>query len=474
MEWPRPWLIAIGILLLSALPVAAQDPGPRWPEEPAREMATRDQEPAPARPAQAPADRPQAPTRPPTPGATVPPTATPRPPQTTPGTSRPPTAPSGTPPADGSGPATGPSAALSAPLAPAAPGPATPLSSAFPNALGSNAPEFSNIAGLRPNRTIEIFGDFGGPSQLIPFAQRVPPVPGKPPGIPGPQPPPNPGQAGGNRTNRGLILAPSIRGFKIADDQSPRPIDRVYFFSNYFDDVNKAINTRLNAPVGSIMAYRNTFGFEKTFAEGRASIGAQLPLNTLSVTSKTPGLGGTSTTVGDLSLILKYAFWQDNATGSLVSGGLAVTTPTGTDRFAGARGVTNFHYLGLQPYVGYIWSKDRLFLQGFSSISVPTNSQDVTFLFNDVAVGYFVHRDDDEKAFLSAVVPVFEVHVNTPLNHRGIDFRDPAGTPDIVDFTYGLNAFFKQRTRLGAGIATPVTGPRPFSLEVLTQLTIRF
>jgi hypothetical protein len=474
MEWPKPFLTVIGLLGLSALPVNAQVLGPHWPEEPDLKLAAREQEPAPVRPAQTPADRPQVPTRPPTPGAAVPPTATPRPPQTTPGTPPPATVPPGTTPAQGGGLATGPNPALSAPIPPATPGPGTPLSSALPNVFGSNAPEFANLAGLRPSRTIEFLGDFGGASQLIPFARPAPPVPGKPPGIPGPQPPPNPGQGGGNRPSRGLILAPSIRGFKIAEDQSPRPIDRVYFFSNYFDDVNKAINTRLNAPVGSIIAYRNTFGFEKTFAEGRGSIGAQLPLNTLYVKSQVPGLGGTSTTVGDLSLILKYAFWQDNATGSLVSGGLAVTTPTGTDRFAGARGVTNFHYLGLQPYVGFIWSKDRLFFQGFGSISVPSNSRDVTFLFNDLGVGYYVHRDDDDKAFLSAVVPTFEVHVNTPLNHRGVNFGDPAGTPDIVDLTYGLNAFFKQRTRLAAAIVTPVTGPRPFSLEVLTQLTIRF
>src|SRR5262249_5635440 len=38
----------------------------------------------------------------------------------------------------------------------------------------------------------------------------------------------------------GRILLPSIRGFKIAEDESPRPLDRAYFTANYYSDVDKA------------------------------------------------------------------------------------------------------------------------------------------------------------------------------------------------------------------------------------------
>ena len=360
-----------------------------------------------------------------------------------------------------------------APAPTAAPGGGSSLNAAFSEAFDRSSQVRSNLAGLRPSRVFEFLGDRGGGTALFASASRVPPVPGTPPPLPGPNPPPG-SKGNGNGASRGLILAPSIRSFKIAEDQSPRPLDRVYYFFNYFDNVNHDLNRRFGAPVGSLSVYRSTFGFEKTFDEGRGSIGFQLPTNSLTAQSGVPGIGGTTTTVGDLSLIYKYAFLMDQETGSLMSGGLAVTTPTGSSRFAGTRAVTSLHYPTLQPFVGYLWNRDRLFIQGFTSVDVPTNSRDVTFLFNDFAVGYFVYRDDDSRAFLSSVVPTFEVHVNTPLNHRRVDLKDPAGTPDIVDFTYGLSAMFYEKTKVTLGIVTPVTDPRPFSMEVLAQLTYRF
>ena len=82
--------------------------------------------------------------------------------------------------------------------------------------------------------------------------------------------------------------------------------------------------------------------------------------------------------------------------------------------------------------------------------------------------------DDTDDAILNAIVPTYEVHVNTPLNHRGGYLRDPAGTPDVVDFTYGLNAFLYQQTKISFGVATPVTGPRPFSYEIPANISYRF
>ena len=47
-------------------------------------------------------------------------------------------------------------------------------------------------------------------------------------------------------------LAPSARGFKIADNQSPMPQDRVYFTFNYFNNLNAALNKRFESPVEPI------------------------------------------------------------------------------------------------------------------------------------------------------------------------------------------------------------------------------
>ena len=72
-------------------------------------------------------------------------------------------------------------------------------------------------------------------------------------------------------------------------------------------------------------------------------------------------------------------------------------------------------------------------------------------------------------------MPTLEVHVNTPLNHRGVfNFADPASTPDLVDLTGGIHFEFKQHTTVGIAFVTPVSGPRMFNWELLAQLGWRY
>src|SRR5262249_1249702 len=145
-------------------------------------------------------------------------------------------------------------------------------------------------------------------------------------------------------------------------------------------------------------------------------------------------LGGTHTGVGNLSIFGKYVLWRADDRNSLVSTGLMVTAPTGHRRFAGAPAAGGFGDTLLQPFLGFFWARDRFYAQGFTSVEVPSDSDDVTMYYNDLGVGYFVYRSEDPSAFLRAVAPTFEVHVNTPLNHRGgFNVRDPAWTPDVVD-----------------------------------------
>jgi hypothetical protein len=274
---------------------------------------------------------------------------------------------------------------------------------------------------------------------------------------------------------REAVLVPWIRSFKIAEDESPRPQDRLYFGFNYFDNVDASVLRREDASIHALDVYRETFGLEKTFLDGAASIGLRLPLNTLDDESITPGLAGTNTDIGDLSVIFKYAFWQDRGTGDLLSIGLAATFPTGPDAFAGAPAIASLHETTLEPFFGYIFNFDNLFVHGFSSIDIPTDSNDVTMFYNDIGVGYYLLHDRSGDRLLTAVVPTFEVHVNTPLNHEGA-FRvnDLAATPDVVDLTLGLTLEFNGRSTLGFGVVAPVTGPRPFDVEAVVQLNWRF
>jgi hypothetical protein len=269
----------------------------------------------------------------------------------------------------------------------------------------------------------------------------------------------------------GTVVLPSTRGFKIADNESPEPRDRVYFSFNYFDNLFGPANRAVGSGLHNLRVYRESFGLEKTCLDGAVSVGLRLPLNSLSADPGTTAVPGSATDVGDLSVILKSVLWHSPDNARLVSGGLAVTAPTGPDSFA-ADGLRTLHETTLQPFVGFLCTRGDFYFQGFTALDVPTDAHDVTLLFNDVGVGYFLYRADACDCILTTVAPTLEVHVLTPLNHRG--GFDPAHTPDLVDCTAGVNFELAHKTRLAVGVATPLTGPRPYDFEVLVQLRCRF
>ena len=62
---------------------------------------------------------------------------------------------------------------------------------------------------------------------------------------------------------------------------------------------------------------------------------------------------------------------------------------------------------------------DRFYVQGFTSIAVPTDSVVVTALFNDIGVGYYLYRGDGER-FITALIPTVEAHVTQILLKLGL------------------------------------------------------
>lgn len=328
------------------------------------------------------------------------------------------------------------------------------------------------FAGLLPRGILVL-----EPGQPQPMPQPMPPTPGRPPqpGQPVVSPPPPQRNVVLFPTDGAqALLAPSIRTFKIAENESPAPEDRVYLDFNYYDNVGAAVSRRFGLDLRDINVYRETFGVEKTFLDGNASVGLRLPLNTLGADSNTPGFGGTDTAVGDLTAILKFALLRDVESGSVLSAGLAVTMPTGPGHF-GTSPLPVRRDTFLQPYVGYLFGRDRLFLQGFLAVDVPTDSADATLLFNDVGVGYYLYRNPQGDRLLTGVAPTVELHVNDPLNRRGIFRRsDLDGISDIIDLTVATTFDLGERSHLSVGVVTPLTGPKPFDFEVLVQFNWNF
>jgi hypothetical protein len=274
-------------------------------------------------------------------------------------------------------------------------------------------------------------------------------------------------------------------GFKVAENESPIPEDRIFLTYNFYNDVtgtvfgggSPRIETRSaviggnptlitsvipGGAVGPFDVHREVVGFEKTFLDGNASIGLRAPL------FQQQGDGSfAGDDFGDLSIVFKGLLWADDA-GDAFSAGLVVTAPTGPSI---PTVVGDIHSTLLQPWVGGVLSRGNFYAMGFSSVVVPTDARDVTLLFNDLSVGYAVYRAPEGRG-ITALVPTFEVHVTTPLNQRSI--LAPLSVPDLVVLTEGVQIVLGSRSTLAVGVAVPVTGPRPFDLEALAQFNLRF
>jgi hypothetical protein len=266
--------------------------------------------------------------------------------------------------------------------------------------------------------------------------------------------------------NRALVVAPlPARGaFKITENESPLPSNRVFFDYNYFNGVNHLFR---DIPGTNADLHREMIGFEKTILDGNASIGMRLPF--LQLTSGSGVLEDSH--VGDLSLVFKYAFFHNRDTGNALSGGMVLTTPTGEELVV--QNESSIHSTVFQPFVGWIYHLNRdFYFQGFTSLAAPTDIRDVTLLFNSVAAGYHLYRSEEADARLRGIIPVAELHINTPLNHRGLN-STPLGFDDSVNFTGGVYLQFRRAT-LGLSVCTPLTGPKPYDIEAQASLNFRF
>lgn len=278
----------------------------------------------------------------------------------------------------------------------------------------------------------------------------------------------------GQIQGQGAIYVPSARYFKISDNGSPRPQTSDTFSFNYFYNLYDDINTRAGGGIQRTRIHREIFGMEWADKDGSWSFGLRLPLNTYNAENTVSGLDGTSTDLGDLTAFWKYRIWSDDATGSLLSAGLAVTPTTANASFAGSTHTAVFHNTCLQPFCGWIWRHERFYLQGFTAVDAPTDLNDVVMLQNSVGAGFFLYQNQP-GAGVTAVIPTVEVHVNTPLNHRGVlALNDPASNADQVNITGGINFEYGDASSAGLAFVRPLAGPRLFDFQVVFQVRYRY
>lgn len=350
------------------------------------------------------------------------------------------------------------------------------------DALGFNPHMMGDFYGTFARKTISVVG-IQTTTITIPAAQT-----GVPPGTDRPVVKTTSALVTGQRTL--LIPSPGHGAFKIAENASPLPVDRVFFTYNFFNGIRSSgdanppliiqqrttsgpstkpvytdVTTSFPAvPAPAVDLNREVFGFEKTFLDGRASFEFRLPLF-----QQPSGLDDfRAAHVGDITLIGKYALYLDRTTGNVFSGGVALTLPTGSsiDTLDG-----RFKSTLVQPWVGYIYNFDDIYLHAFHSVVMPSDPRDVALLFNDVGFGYWLYRSGPDR-FLSFVVPTVEAHVTTPISNRSED--SPITVPNLVVVTSGVHVGLFRSSILSIGFGAPVTGPRPYAFESFVQFNRRF
>lgn len=255
-------------------------------------------------------------------------------------------------------------------------------------------------------------------------------------------------------------LAGHYNGVSVVEWGNPLPRNTAYIGYNYYSNVGGA----LNPTVGGANVNQQTAGFESVVF-GNASVGIRLPF----VQQYGP-LGSGSQQVGDLTLLLKYAAYYNPETGNAITGGFAVTAPTGGASAVLADGVTAPHSWLLQPWGGFVYRFSRGYAQGISNIIAPTDSRDVTLWGNSLGFGYWLYTASPDH-FLTGITPVAEIHVNTPLNHR-----NPNGDiyyMDQVNATTGAHFRFN-RAVISTALVVPLVGPRPFNTEAIVYASYWF
>jgi len=280
---------------------------------------------------------------------------------------------------------------------------------------------------------------------------------------------------------------------KIAEGESPRPTDRVFYKFNFYDNLDKPTWANPLQPIHNVDLYRNVIGMEKTFFDGSVSLEVRVPFYTLEAEAKdfrlgvnpsesgllgvVPGGPGIADTeLGNLSAVAKAVLWEDKQTGSLISAGATLSFPTASSKFINP-GQSTLAYI--QPFAAFILSDGDFFVQGFTSITLPIASPESIVLFTDLGVGYYVYRADPQSSMLTAVAPTLELHVADPLRQADVtanDFGlfDGLKLHNVVDVTLGSTFEFSNRATFGTGLAVPLTGPKPFDFEILAQLNYRF
>lgn len=281
-----------------------------------------------------------------------------------------------------------------------------------------------------------------------------------------------------------VALAGGDRRFKISENVSPAPQDRVYFNYNHFH------NAVVDANEVSQSVDRFTFGMERSFLNGLASIETRLPFaGTVNSTQVVGALDTEATELGNIAFGLKMNLLSGRDW--LLSGGTTLTIPTGDEYELFNGGVRQLlvenDAVHMAPFLGVLARPDqRWFAQGFLQADFDLNGNDVftdangfegvfqdqNLFFVDASVGRWLRRVNDPRTRLSGLAAIAELHYTTTMNDTDnvAGVSNPFNRVSIMNATGALHFQFS-RAALRVGAAAPVIDDdiRLYDTEILVQ-----
>ena len=137
----------------------------------------------------------------------------------------------------------------------------------------------------------------------------------------------------------------------------------------------------------------------------------------------------------------------------------------------------------LMPFIGFLdQPSKRTFVQAFLQIDTDLNGNpvavnttgngpsaagrinDVTFLFADLAVGYWMYRSATKQHGIVGIAPTIELHYNRGLQDTdvvqtgGFRIGNFADNVEVVNLVIGSSLEIGRSSRLGLAYATPLGG----------------
>jgi len=295
--------------------------------------------------------------------------------------------------------------------------------------------------------------------------------------------------SGGGEQAQTISIAGGDRRFKIAENVSPIPRDRLFFNYNHFEN---ALNDYLGRPVS---LDRYTFGLEKTFFDELTSIELRLPIaHGLNSTQDFASPDTRGLELSNLSIALKAVLLSGERW--LISGGTTLTFPTGDGYAEAFDGEKNFFIdndaVHLAPFVGWlIVPTEKWFAQGFFQTDFDLNGnqvrseflgsqgilQDQNLLFVDASVGHWLMRRNPRANALSGIAAITELHytmtMNEPDSVAGV--TNPFNHVDVLNLTAALHFQFRATSvRLGAAAPLREDEERLYDAEIIVQCSRNF